>query len=189
MIEPITLVLVASVLALPVPTARPILRIKDTANFSAGYFAPQTNLMVVAKTESTMFSLPTYSENQVLDRTVLIREEILSYAQLNDGWDGEGSKAATPDSKNAAEQFLDLVPSGLELPRTMISSAGELGFYWDLPQGFADISFALDGSASFFSRSSDGSESYTEFDPGHVFPREWFFDSLKKLSPRIALAA
>ena len=83
-----------------------------------------------------------------------LRQKVHEYANLSDGWDGPGSLQASSHSRDAALGFIDQIPIGIPVPGIMISSQGEIGFYWDFAGGNADISFTGRGTGSFFARSA-----------------------------------
>lgn len=178
--EPLsTLVLVAAFLA-PVPlTKRPDWVVDScVSNQSVGVVGTNTNQLVSApmvETESILMSPPL---SMVLDRRVLLAQEIQTYKFLKNGWDGKGSVSAFPESMAAAMQFVEQLPGGLPLPGAMLSSSGEVGFYWDIQGGYADLSFASDGLGSFFSRTHEGQEYFQEALAVESLTREWFFHVL-----------
>lgn len=182
MFDPIsTLALVAAFLA-PVPlTKKP--------EWSARAQNPVDSTSPVDKTWSTGFSglrgetEEVVSANyQLLDRSEILALEVKSYARLPEGWDGPGSVQANSTSLTAALAFVEILPGGLPLPRPMVSSSGEVGFYWDLERGFADISFEANGSASFFSRTHEGQEAFQDGLKVNELSRNWFFESIGYLA-------
>lgn|GEM_PF-5208561 len=123
------------------------------------------------------------------DRRQGIVAEIQKYASFADDWDGEGSCAPYIASISASLNFLEMLPGGLPLPKPMVSSDGEIGFYWDLAQGFADISFDERGAASFFSRTHRGEESYQENIRLESLSSNWMFGNIGVLDKELLLAA
>lgn len=178
-----TLVLVASFLA-PVPlTKRPEWAEKVClSDYSQGASTTNTTVLISASTVSTASILMEPSSSPILDRRVLLAHEIQSYKFLKDGWDGSGGVSAFQKSMDAALYFVEKIPGGLPLPGAMLSSSGEVGFFWDVESGYADINFAPDGSASFFSRTHSGQEYFQESLAGDSFTREWFFQVLGAVS-------
>jgi hypothetical protein len=84
-------------------------------------------------------------------------------ADYPDGWDEPGSLGTTAEAGGAIMLALDRIPSGLVLPRTMLSRDGEIGLYWDLPNGaYADLTADRCAAVSFFSRDVDGHECFEE---------------------------
>ena len=129
------------------------------------------------------------NDSATVDPTDLLRDEVLKFASLTAGWDGSGSMAASEQSRNAALAFLDCIPKGLPIPGAMMSQDGEIEFFWDLPHGYADITFEPTGLASFFSRSSNSTEEFIEALNESAFTRAWFFERLGALAAPVALAA
>jgi hypothetical protein len=185
--EPLsTLALVAAFLV-PVPlTKRPDWNEQPKA---INVFSDPTDVLVSPSAETLTASLLVPIQPAVWDRSDFLVGEVQTYRDLKDGWDGKGSKAVTQKSFDAALQFIRCLPGGLPLPKAMVSSVGEVGFYWDLPEGFADISFGPDGVASFFSRHSNGHESFFDDLETDVFTRTWFFDVLGAMAAPLHKAA
>lgn len=124
-----------------------------------------------------------------VDRRDQLRAEIELLASQPEGWDGEGSRAATRASREAAEQFLETLPSGIPLPVPMMTHRGEIEFYWDLPTGYADMSFDANGSGSFFARGLDGTESFIDhMQAGETHTKE-FGCLLASIAPHMAVQA
>jgi len=121
--EPLsTLVLVAAFLA-PVPlTKRPDWVVDErVSRHSTGATGTNTNELVSAPMVATESILMPPSPSMVSDRRVLLAQEIQTYKFLKNGWDGEGSVAALPESMAAALRFVDQLPGGLPLPGAMLS--------------------------------------------------------------------
>lgn len=113
-----------------------------------------------------------------LDPVDFLRAKANEFALLEDGWDGDTSVAPSQASVAAALGFIDRLPGGLPLPGIMVSSQGEIGFYWDLNGGYADISFSSAGEGSFFSRTPMGQEEFFDELAVASLDRKWFFDRL-----------
>lgn len=81
-----------------------------------------------------------------------LRHELLSYAQLENNWDGEGAKAPSREAVNDALTFLDGRPVDIPLPHPEEGSDGDVGVYWDNgnAQVFAEVSFDGEGSCAYF---------------------------------------
>lgn len=178
--EPLTtMALVAAFLA-PVPlTRRPDWSLgSHVIKHPISTVGLNTNDLLIAPQVPTEFILMSASQNLSLDRRDLLTKEINAYESLKDGWDGGGSSHASSASVSAALQFVSRLPGGLPLPGAMMSSVGEVGFYWDFEGGYADISFSSDGAASFFSRTHEGQEYFQESLVVEAFTRDWFFQVL-----------
>ncbi|MDP9990421.1 hypothetical protein J2W28_000196 [Variovorax boronicumulans] len=123
------------------------------------------------------------------DLTDTLRNQAFRYSMLQDGWDGEGSSAPSEASFTAAMDFIGRLPAGLTLPGIMISSEGEIGFYWQLQGGYADISFDEYGMASFYSRPAISDEVFLEDLAMATFTRDWFFQQLGEMDAPALQAA
>lgn len=186
--EPLsTLVLVAAFLA-PVPlTKRPDWDFGSLdSRVDSG---PTTNELVMAPTVITDDVVMPTSASSVSDRRVYLAQKVREFQALTDGWDGVGSVAALRNSIEASVSFIDCLPGGIPLPNAMVAATGEVGFYWDLDGGFADINFEGNGSASFFSRDRSGVEYFAEGLTQETFSRRWFFEVLGELASPSKLAA
>ena len=157
-----------------------------TAPVRAAY---QTDTVFHAKTASTAWNIKLPAFDSPPDLADALRTKALMYSEFEDGWDGEGSVAATGTCGDAALAFIDSLPGGLPLPGIMMSFSGEIGFYWDLSGGYADISFAKDGVGSFFSRSSQAQEVFIEELKQGQFTRDWFFGQLGAMAAPVLQAA
>lgn len=190
--EPLsTLALVAAFLA-PVPiTRRPDWSIKSPvmSDLVSKATYNETWSSALVKTSETEDLLVDMSEYTYVDRRDLLTKELDEFCTLRDGWDHEDSLAAASASIAAARKFLEIFPGGLPLPRPMLSSKGEAGFYWDLDGGFADLSFDTNGTASFFSRSHEGIENFQEALSVEDLNRNWSFNALGYLAAPKLVAA
>lgn len=116
--------------------------------------------------------------------TVLgLRAEICRFVDTYpDGWDGSGSFGGSLDSGEAIQRALDNIPSGLVLPRVMLSREGEIGLYWDFDNdAYADLVADNTGCLSFFSRSVDGRE-YFEDIPITEVNTAWYWSRVGNLA-------
>lgn len=101
-------------------------------------------------------AVPTLSMREQLKR------ETEAYSELKAGWDGPNSAVPSTLVIDLALQLIDGLPARLPLPRPMLSASGELGLYWDLELGYAELSVEPDGRISFFSREMNGKERFDE---------------------------
>lgn len=112
-----------------------------------------SDLMFGAGTSMTEVAQVTLSEvGEVYDPRGAIARELYDYLALDNGWDGEDSYAPDLKSINAAKRLLDLLPGGLPLPSPMLSTEGEVGLYWKLASGFADVVVHGEGHFSLFAK-------------------------------------
>lgn len=117
---------------------------------------------VALPTQSTDYSL----SKGVMSRAGSLQAEVESYRALPGGWDGEGSSGPSDEAIDGAKKLIEQLPAGVILPKAMISSSGELGFYWKSDTFFADITIESANTFSLFVRSRLNSD------------REFFFETL-----------
>ena len=81
-----------------------------------------------------------------------LRHELLSYARLDDNWDGDGAKAPSQEAVNDALIFLDGRPGDIPPPYPEEGTDGDIGVYWDFKhaQVFAEVTFDGDGTFAYF---------------------------------------
>ncbi len=81
-----------------------------------------------------------------------LRQELVSYAQLDDNWDGDGAKAPSQEAVNDALTFLDSRPGDIPLPYPEEGAEGDVGVYWDIRHAhvFAEVTFEGDGTYAYF---------------------------------------
>jgi hypothetical protein len=77
--------------------------------------------------------------------------EVIQYALLEAGWDGEHSLPPEPEAIKLAIDFIRLIPSDIPFPRPMITSTGIVGFYWDGDTAYVDIEVDRRGQFSVYS--------------------------------------
>lgn len=73
------------------------------------------------------------------------------YKNLEEGWDGDRGMPASNAAADAARLFLAALPDSIPEPTSMISSDGEIGFYWLDDGRYAEAGFNRDGRSYFFS--------------------------------------
>lgn len=109
-----------------------------------------------------------------------LKSTIDIFANLEDGWDGEGSPGPTACSVEAANAFCDAIPLGFPLPEATIGADGYVGFFWDLPSGYTDVIFDGVGFGSIFTNVMQR-EVFLDNLNKHTFTREWFEQNLSHL--------
>lgn len=81
-----------------------------------------------------------------------LRQELVSYAHLDDNWDGDGANAPSQEAVNDALTFLNGRPSDIPLPYPEEGTEGDVGVYWDIRHAhvFAEVTFEGDGTFAYF---------------------------------------
>lgn len=118
-----------------------------------------------------------------------LKRETKSYSAFKPGWDGLGSSPPSAIAMDRALRLIDSLPAQLPLPRPMLSFNGELGLYWDLQGGYAELTFEVDGQISFFSRDLNGSEYFDENFESDVFDRSWILGEIRRFDMPFQAAA
>lgn len=150
-------------------TSRPLL---------PGAIAPATSHILY-----TADVMPTLSAREPLKR------ETKAYSTLKAGWDGPDSLPPSVLSMETALHLIDVLPARLPLPRPMLSFNGELGLYWDLHGGYAELSFETGGQISFFSRDATGLEHFEENLARTTCSQSWFWGAIGHLDTPLLAAA
>lgn len=115
---------------------------------------PSVSIEVQTKKTSTSFK-PIYSisksENQIIFSGEYMNaiNTLHSYLSLQYDWDGYGGKAPSFDLISTGEKLLlQFQKYAFKAPKLMLSGSGEIGFYWENGNEYAEIT-------------CDNSESYT----------------------------
>ena len=93
--------------------------------------------------------LPTHQEFE-------LREEIRSYADLSDDWDGDGATAPCRQTVDDALAFLKSRPLGIPLPLPEVATVGDVGIYWVRGGVFVEVQFGGDGAFSYYAERKQG---------------------------------
>lgn len=106
---------------------------------------PSVGIEVQAKDTSTSFK-PIYSISKSEDQIIFSGKYINaintlhSYLSLQYDWDGYGGKAPTFDIISAGVKLLLQFQSyAFKAPKLMLSGSGEIGFYWENENEYAEI--------------------------------------------------
>ena len=150
-------------------TSRPLL---------PGAIAPATSHILY-----TPDVMPTLSAREQL------KKETQTYSTLKSGWDGPDSLPPSVPSMETALHLIDALPARLPLPRPMLSFNGELGLYWDLHGGYAELSVETGGQISFFSRDAKGLEHFEENLARTTCSQSWFWGAIGHLDAPLQAAA
>jgi hypothetical protein len=119
----------------------------------------------------------------------LLKREVAAYRDLKSEWNGSDFSLPSSRAIDAAIDFLERLPSRLPLPRPMLSRDGELGLYWDLVNGYVEVSFDPAGELTYFSRARNGVERFQEGVDISTLDGNWYWDSIGSLDQNAALAA
>ena len=86
------------------------------------------------------------------DAEYKLRQELVSYAHLDDNWDGDGANAPSQEAVNDALTFLGGRPSDIPPPYPEEGTEGDVGVYWDIRHAhvFAEVTFEGDGTFAYF---------------------------------------
>ncbi|WP_290873394.1 hypothetical protein [Aquabacterium sp.] len=108
----------------------------------------------------------------------MLKREVGAYSDLTDGWNGPGTMPPPHEILDVALNMIDAIPARLPLPRPMISASGEIGLYWDLAGGYAEVGFDPNGEVTFFSRDQHGVERFENLRDLMILEQSWFWDRL-----------
>ena len=126
---------------------------------------------------------------QTLSVRESVKREVKVYSMLEEGWDGPDSLPPSVLSMEEALHLIDALPARLPLPRPMLSFNGELGLYWDLYGGYAEISVETNGQISFFSRDAKGIECFKDNLARTDCSQSWFWQAIGHLDKPFQVAA
>lgn len=114
---------------------------------------PSVGIEVQTKNTSTSFK-PIYSISKSEDQVIFSGEymnainTLHSYLSLQYDWDGYGGKAPSFDLISAGEKLLlQFQNYAFKTPKLMLSGSGEIGFYWENRNEYAEIT--CDNSKSY----------------------------------------
>jgi len=164
LLDPISTILVIPAMAFRLATARPEYeRYAENCERTPLISRNDTeHALVKREPAATEIGLRLGAAPQQHDKRELLQQLIAQFADLPDGWNGEGSVAPSANAVTAARAFLESIPPGIALPTPMLTEGGDMEFYWSLPTGYADISFDANGVGSLFARSQAGEELFVE---------------------------
>lgn len=114
----------------------------------------------------------------IADARDYILATIQKYSTLPDDWNGEGASAPTLKSLESAEYFLSAIPAGFALPKPMLSTVGNIEYYWSAEQAYADISFDENGIASLFLKLTGFPDKLVSDIKEQDINAEWFMKNL-----------
>ena len=76
--------------------------------------------------------------------------KVESFSELQPGWASEGSLAPTPIAISQARQFIDLLPSGTQLPHVSVAEDGEINFFWHSESSYIDVGIYGDNKIHYY---------------------------------------
>lgn len=135
---------------------------------------------------------PRYATSQSSAWAQSALEKIEAYADIGDGWRGEGSRAPSGQTlKESAELLLQIAS---EMPNLFdpLISVDEDGFaclHWNGPDLLATISIYGDGTYSFFSEGYGVTASSDSHDIGAILPEELIVAMTGQVSFESTIAA
>lgn len=103
-----------------------------------------------------------FEPSSIPNKIDAVRAELMGYAVLADGWNGPGSLAPKLGNLTAAADWLQKLPAGVPYPRPMVGPSGNVGLYWDEPNGYAELSFEHQDDAAFFATNRKGVQHFFE---------------------------
>ncbi|MFM0270899.1 hypothetical protein PQQ59_09995 [Paraburkholderia aspalathi] len=86
-----------------------------------------------------------------------LMQELASYGELKNGWDGYGGQPANRHSLADSYVFLGHLPISAPLPKAMIAGVGEISLYWEDRETYAEVSFPGDRTFHYFLDGPDAS--------------------------------
>lgn len=165
-----TLVVVGAMAFAPTALAEPITQDFDqtwptTSSYIDTFVLTDGTPSTFVKT--TRLSSVVDTSDGYIDPVAAVECELADYASLSDGWDGDESVAPSSFSLAQARLLLGHLPGGIPFPQPMLSSEGEVGFYWNSKVAFADLSIKPDGTFSLYLKDKrpSGEESFFDAIP------------------------
>lgn len=191
--EPIsTLVLAAAFLAPAALTRRLIWETTPRLSSEANHADEKLTLIALlpgVTKSATSDLIHQIDASPALSTREQLKRETKSYSSLVAGWAGINSVVPSPSAMHIALGLIDSFPARLPLPRPMLSSDGELAFYWDLQHGYAELGIDKVGSVTFFSRASGGQERFEEQLSILGMSQSWFWEAIGHLDTTLKAAA
>jgi hypothetical protein len=90
------------------------------------------------------------------DERALLIDELRQYELLENGWDGaEDDIGPSRVAIDEAINFVENLPPFVDLPEPMVSSDGQVGFFWHDANIYLDIGFRGRGECTFFGKFGD----------------------------------
>jgi hypothetical protein len=118
------------------------------------------------------YSYVTEPEDAVVIDAARVYGILLSYLDVEEGWDGYRGKIPNRQAVLDAIEFLRLLPDGMPQSEPMLASDGEVGLFWNIDGYYIDIGFYGDGKLSFHFELPDGKEFGASYEGVAVLPEE-----------------
>lgn len=126
-------------------------KIIDTSNNKSNLFSNNHNDKYYIQNDELM-----KQELENLRTYQKIRDILVSYEDLDEGWDGYDAEKPDETIIKQAKIFLNnLYKYGFELPKPMISSDGEISFYWKKDANYIEISIDDNETFSYYAKVND----------------------------------
>ena len=79
-----------------------------------------------------------------------LEEEIVSYSELKENWDGYGGKVPNIEYLKEISSFIMLlIKNKIHPPKSMIAGSSEVSLYWDYRNNYVELSFDEQGYSYF----------------------------------------
>ena len=126
------------------------------------------------------------SHNAKLDHHLNLKKSITSFKSLGQNWDGDGAAEIPESAVKASLKFLELVNEfmrGTELASVAPSPDGEVVFYWNQSNGYAEVNFDSTGTVTLCWKVEDEEMQLIEECDKIFFEDDWIYKSVvwKKL--------
>ena len=142
----------------------------------------QTAPRLLPRKPSMVHEVPTPAVRRHLSKDEMrLREELGSYAELTDNWNGEGGVAPPKEAVRDVISFLDARPDDVRLPLPEVASVGDVGIYWDEDGIFAEVQFGGDRRYSFYAERKVAREVVEEYSRDGVAIDEGWPDDMVQL--------
>jgi hypothetical protein len=123
----------------------PVTNLSRTSDFGSATTSTYGDFSANASAARPLFDMPAQRST-----FVAVLKEVESYLHLKEGWDGEDGAPALEEDVEAAKRLLTSLPSGVPVPKPMISSEGTVSFFWDHADVYADLEIEPNQRASLF---------------------------------------
>ncbi|MBK6998669.1 MAG: hypothetical protein IPH35_01375 [Rhodoferax sp.] len=187
--EPLSAFIIAGVMLAAAPAtkrqemdyAKPVSKNQHCVDNGTEYILPTISGDIAYPNTLGIIKFDKFNTGIAVNSRELLKREVSAYVRYKDGWNGSETLAPTSLAIDAANSFVELIPARLPFPRPMLSANGEIGLYWVLSDGYAEVSFELDGNVSFFSRTRAGKEDFQDNISLDSLGSDWFWSVIGPL--------